>query len=393
MKIIFLIYIIIIILIMIMIDNKSNFINCITGCESLPPEFCLAAYPMCMSLILTSCCPGQSALCLEIDTVINYIANKKEQIQNCLRDRNNGILYELWGDMNEIPGFETIPIPNATCKDLNCESKGFDCIYESVADCKDSESLCCQPKPICTNFLKSINSKIIYGRIGCDLPCIDGYVCRIVNDVKTCLPSSCDIIQCEVGNECLALRGLGIVSCFKIIENITTTAIINKGDGEFEMLVGTDQNVLCSQSNITCPNGFECSNFNPYHSALCVPPKSFNFFDEIFECDRCPQGWICRKFGWSGVCIEFEKTTQSGEDTPNCFGGTCLSNQICNTTSAQCEFEPCDPNTCQDGMVCFQYHPSAPRICSAWEITPSIEFPGALPPFFESFLELEGKPS
>ncbi|KAN0015620.1 hypothetical protein ACTFIU_008361 [Dictyostelium citrinum] len=371
------------------IDDKSK-INCLTECETLSSELCLAAYPMCMSLILTSCCPGQVSLCLDIDTVIGYITNKKINIQNCLRDLNNGLLYELWGDINEIPGYEILPIPNITCKDLNCESKGFDCIYEQVADCKDPESLCCQPKPVCTNFLKNIDSKVLYGRTGCDLPCIDRYICRIVNDVKTCLPTSCDIVQCELGTECLPLQGVGIVSCFKVVENITTTTVV-VNNGDVEIIVKTDQAAPCELSNITCPKGFECSNYNPYHSALCTPIGSFGFFDRIFECSNCPEGWICRKFGWSGVCIEFERNLKSINDTPICFGGTCSSNQFCNTTSNQCEYRPCEDDTCHYGMTCFQYHPSSPRICSTWQITPTIQFPSALPPFFENFLEFEGK--
>ncbi|KAN0035442.1 hypothetical protein ACTA71_004712 [Dictyostelium dimigraforme] len=370
------------------IYEKSK-VNCLTGCESLSSELCLAAYPMCMSLILTSCCPGQVSLCLDIDTVINYLTNKKLKIQSCLRDLQNGIQYELWGDMNEIPGYEILPIPNITCKDLNCESKGFDCIYESVADCKDPESLCCQPEPVCTNFLKNINSKIIYGRSRCDLPCVDGYVCRMVNDVKTCLPTNCDLVQCEIGTECLPLTGVGIVSCFKVIENVTTIAVVENDSASIEVMISTDQETPCKLSNISCPKGFECSNYSPYHNALCIPPGSFHFFNKIFECSHCPQGWICRKFGWSGVCIEFERNKQSINDTPTCFGGTCLSNQFCNTTSQQCSFKPCEVDTCSNDMACFQYHPSSPRICSTWEITPTIQFPSALPPFFENFIEYE----
>ncbi|KAM9981471.1 hypothetical protein ACTFIY_003771 [Dictyostelium cf. discoideum] len=379
------------------IENKTK-INCLTGCETLSSELCLAAYPMCMSLILTSCCPGQVSLCLEIDTVIGYISNKKLEIQNCLRNLQTGVLYELWGDINDIPGYEILPIPNITCKELNCESKGFDCIYESVADCQDPESLCCQPEPVCTNFLKSINSKIIFGRTRCDLPCVDGYVCRMVNDVKTCLPTSCDIVQCEVGTECLPLIGVGIVSCFKVIENLTTTTVLinnnnnnnNNNNGSDEIIVERiNQTGSCELSNIDCPKGFECSKYDPFNSPLCIPYGSFSFFNEIFECGNCPAGWICRKFGWSGVCIEFERNLQSINNTPICFGGTCLSNQFCNTTSQQCEFEPCKDDTCHNEMTCFQYHPSSPKVCSYWEITPTIQFPSSLPPFFENFIEFE----
>jgi len=54
----------------------------------------------------------------------------------------------------------------------------------------------------------------------CDLACPEGNICRYIAETKTCLPLSCDYLNCSAGTECQALPGVGVVSCFKTIDFI-----------------------------------------------------------------------------------------------------------------------------------------------------------------------------
>ncbi|KAM9981806.1 hypothetical protein ACTFIY_004120 [Dictyostelium cf. discoideum] len=344
---------------------KIKITNSLTGCESLSHDLCLSAYPMCMSLILTSCCPGQSPLCLEIDTVINYLTNKKQNIQNCLRNLNNGILYELWGDMEQIPGYEIIPIPNITCLNLGCENKGFNCKYQSVANCQDPESLCCKPIPVCTNFTKNLNEVIRYGTDDCFLPCPDQFICKVINGEMTCLPTNCSLIQCPDGTTCLPLTGLNTVSCYKTIDSESPPS------NETCETVGPE---------FHCPRDFICGE-SPYSNTTCVP-NPFDTLGNDFLCEECPPHWLCRKFGFDGFCIEFENNFEREFE---CFGRFCLSIQFCNQTSQQCEYERCTNTTCVPEQLCVQNSPTSPRICIGTNIIPVIEVPRSNPPQADPF--------
>ncbi|EAL69029.1 hypothetical protein DDB_G0277055 [Dictyostelium discoideum AX4] len=361
-------FFLLILLFILIFINDIKFIESLTGCEHLTSDLCLAAYPMCMSLILTSCCPGQISLCLDIDTVIKYLTNKELFLKACLRNLNSGVLYELWGDMDPIPGFEIIPIPNKTCLDLGCENKGLDCVLKPVTNCiSPHQSSCCASEPTCSNFSNIINlNEHVYGNENCANECPDGYLCRFVNNSNSCLPSSCDYLNCPIGTECKLLKGLDVVSCFKIIE-------IDKGI----------DNKDCS--NVVCPDGFVCGSASPTNFS-CVPPID-SFILDLFDCSICPKNWVCHKYGWSGFCVEFNKDTPMIENP--CIDGSCLDFQFCNKTSQRCEFERCSPTTCHPQMICFQYHPSSPRVCTGSEIISQIYAPITLGEFNPTFEDLE----
>ncbi|KAK5577978.1 hypothetical protein RB653_002926 [Dictyostelium firmibasis] len=350
------IYLLLYILIII---NDIRIIESLGGCEHLTPDLCLAAYPLCMSLILTSCCPGQISLCLEIDTVVKYLTNKERNLKACLRNLNTGALYELWGDMDPIPGFDIVPLPNATCLDLGCENKGLDCYLKPIVKCNSPfQSRCCSPNPTCTNFSNLVNlNNGVRGNPNCAFDCPTGFFCRLIDYKYSCLPSSCDLLKCPTGTECKKLKGLDVVNCFKVIE-------VDKNQGNIK-----------NCSDIICPNGFTCGGPSPFSNYSCVPIVN-SYILEFFDCSLCPVGWVCRKYGWTGFCVEFEQEPiKPGEP---CIDGTCINRQFCNTTSNICEFEKCSETTCNTQMICYQYHPSSPRVCIGSEIVSQISFPFTL---------------
>ncbi|KAN0035784.1 hypothetical protein ACTA71_005075 [Dictyostelium dimigraforme] len=349
--------------------NDIKIIESLTGCENLTPDLCLAAYPMCMSLILTSCCPGQISLCLDIDTVIKYLTNKELFLKACLKNLNTGALYELWGDMDPIPGFEIIPIPNETCVDLGCKNKGLDCILKPTTNCNSPyNSKCCLPEPTCTNFSNLVNlNNGVRGNSNCAFDCPNGHHCRIIAGNHTCLPSSCDLLNCPTGTQCKVLEGLDVVNCFKVVE------------------IDKEQEIK-NCSDIVCPDGFFCGGASPFSNFSCVPLIN-TFILDLFDCSYCPNGWVCHKYGWSGFCIEFDQDIYTIEKT--CIDGTCLDFQFCNTTSNRCEFERCSANTCHPQMLCFQYHPSSPRVCTGSEIVSQMYVPYTLGEFNTVFEDLD----
>ncbi|EGC35905.1 hypothetical protein DICPUDRAFT_87647 [Dictyostelium purpureum] len=335
-------------------------INGLFQCETLDPELCLASYPNCIPLILKSCCAGQTGLCVDMDSAVDYVSNKKDKVTNCIKNIQTGIIFELYGPLNSIPGFNIYPPPNETCKDIGCEAKGLSCIYQPIANC-ESTSPCCQPQPICSDFTKLLMSNISHGRGNCDAQCPEGFNCRYIADEETCLPSKCDLVECIAGTECLPLKGLDIVSCFKKIE------------------INDSPNANCD--NVKCPNQFVCGK-GVFSNADCLP-QDIDFISEIFNCSKCPKDWKCDKFGWGGLCIEW-KPSSPGDGVP-CLGGFCLFNQYCNETSQQCEFERCTSTTCNKDMSCIQYQPSHPRVCSSTNIIPFTQIPDTIIPYSERY--------
>ncbi|EAL69736.1 hypothetical protein DDB_G0275341 [Dictyostelium discoideum AX4] len=328
-------------------------------CELLNTDLCLSAYPNCLPLFLNSCCPGQMGICSTMDSAVKYGDEKSKNVTGCLRHIQSGVVYELYGPIDSMVGFEFFPTPNKTCEDLGCKNKGLECLIEPIEKCETIlKSPCCVSEPKCNQNSKLLLTNVTYGNGNCDSSCPPEFNCRFIGDVQQCLPSRCGLVECPQGTECKPLDGLDIVSCFKTI-----------------LPVPSNQSVTCDQ--IKCPDQFYCGK-GIFSDADCIP-LNIDLIGREFDCNLCPTDWKCDKFGWGGLCIEW-KPFSPGDGEP-CLGGVCLFNQYCNTTSQQCEFPKCDDATCHKGMSCIQYQVSHPRVCATTNVIPFTSLPDSLVPY------------
>lgn len=82
-------------------------------CELLNTDLCLSAYPNCLPLFLNSCCPGQMGICSTMDSAVKYGDEKSKNVTGCLRHIQSGVVYELYGPIDSMVGFEFFPTPNS----------------------------------------------------------------------------------------------------------------------------------------------------------------------------------------------------------------------------------------------------------------------------------------
>eukprot|EP01132_Coremiostelium_polycephalum_P005834 gene5834-7261_t len=279
-----------------------------------------------------------------------------QEITECLRNEIDSTIFELRGDRYNsfvFEGYQRFPPIFQTCADLKCEKKGLMCVMDATTPCI-SDSKCCQPIPKCVDNRKFESQKI------CE--CDEGYSCRYINDIPTCLPSRCDLIECKEGTECILLEGVNIASCFLSIKFEESNPEIDE----------------CLYKK--CPVNFTCTK-GLFSNADCVP-DNIDLLGIQFDCSQCPPGWLCTTFGFGNLCIDWQ--SNSPHDGDLCNNSKCLFGQYCNSTSAQCEYPRCIEGLCAKGMSCIQYQPSTPRVCATTNMVPELNsLPSTILPFLQ----------
>ncbi|EGG19373.1 Phosphatidylinositol 3-kinase 3 [Cavenderia fasciculata] len=320
---------------------SSLFVEAVGQCETLGPDSCLTAYPDCMIIPLRGCCFGIGSIC--VSATYNYARDPAAgNITKCLRNLVTNQVYQLDYDFQNISGYAIYDPIVEDCESAKCEQKNLDCKMMS-GQCENPTLKCCSPAPVC------FEKKLARGE--CDNNCKDGFICKIVNDVNTCLPTSCDYLVCDIYSECYELEDLNIAACYLKLNSLP----IKPG---------------CKDT--PCPPGFQCSHgiFTDYD---CVPLHN-DVFHGPNGCALCPPGFTCDEFGWGTLCTEW--SFNNPVDGDDCFGSKCLFKQHCNQTTQRCEFSRCrdDPSLCKGGMQCIQFDVTHPRVCATTSIIPVSEY-------------------
>ncbi|KYQ92461.1 hypothetical protein DLAC_11652 [Tieghemostelium lacteum] len=317
---------------------------------------CRSSYPLCLFLILGSCC-GHLGICIDnIFDMESEICSEKENDKiYCIRDPVSNGIFELPTNNISLYTFSSYEIydPDTiqSCEDLGCQEKNLECVYET--NTCETESPCCRPKAKCIDTMKQDQS-IASSLDHCTLKCTDGFICRwFIGSPEVCLPVTCDSnkFMCPEGTSCQPVPGVGAVSCFPTLE-----------------ISESDLDNTCDE--IDCLPNFHCAP-GAFTNSDCVP-DGIRAIAQKFDCTLCPKGWTCDSFGSSGICVEwFSDPPHYGHE---CVNERCLATQYCNYISGQCEYHICNSTICGDGMICLQSNPRQPRICVTDLIYPFTAF-------------------
>eukprot|EP01132_Coremiostelium_polycephalum_P000809 gene809-1005_t len=332
----------------------------VEDCVGLTLEECGSSYPSCTFIPLPSCCEGQEGVC--VSTKSNFFNDNFSNIpgvpvSECLRNNILGTIFEIRGhqlDEYNFNGYTRYLPPNSTCESLQCEERGLMCVREPSTPCT-STSVCCQPVSRCVENLIFDSHKKFNATL-CETKCRANYTCRVISEVEVCLPTNCDLLECEPGSQCIVLD-IGIASCFLITK-------LGFGDDE----INSNHIVLEDCSTKQCPMNYTCRK-GLFSDADCVP-QNLDILGFEFQCDQCPEGFFCDSYGFGGLCMEWHPESSYYDGNVSCLNETCIENQFCNSTSGQCEYTSCQPDTCGPGLICIQYHPTVPKTCVTTNVVP-----------------------